>query len=73
MHSLTLTIYFLSGTVPRRALPLFLVALPAMLVPSLVGYRLYHRFSEVTFRRVVLGLLTVSGVVLIVTSVARLL
>ena len=72
MHSLTLTIYFLSGTVPRQALPLFAVAVPAMLVPSIVGYRLYHRFSEVTFRRVVLGLLTVSGVVLVVTSAAKL-
>ncbi len=72
MHSLTLTIYFLSGTVPRQALPLFAVALPAMVVPSLLGYQLYRRFSEIMFRRVVLGLLTVSGAVLVVTSVARL-
>jgi uncharacterized membrane protein YfcA len=72
MQGLTLTIYVLSGTVPRQALPLFVVAVPAMLVPSLVGYRLYRRFSEITFRRVLLGLLTVSGVVLIVTSVAKL-
>jgi len=73
MHSLTLTIYFISGTVPVRALPLFAVMLPAMLLPSIAGFRMYHRFSELTFRRVVLGLLTLSGAVLIVTSVAKIL
>jgi uncharacterized membrane protein YfcA len=73
MHSLTITIYIVSGTVPRRALPLFAVMLPAMLIPTVAGYRLYHRVSDLTFRRVVLGLLTVSGAVLIVTTVARLL
>jgi uncharacterized membrane protein YfcA len=72
MHSLTLTMYFVSDDVPRQALTLFAVMLPAMLLPSIIGYRLYHRFSEITFRRVVLGLLTASGAVLIVTSVAKL-
>jgi uncharacterized membrane protein YfcA len=72
MHSLTMTIYIVSGTVPRRAWPLFAVMLPAMLVPSIAGYRLYHRVSDTTFRRVVLGLLTVSGAVLIVTSLTKL-
>ena len=73
MHSLTMTIYVVSGTVPRRALPLFAVMVPAMLVPSIVGYRLYHRVSDVAFRRVVLGLLTVSGAVLIASAVPKLL
>jgi uncharacterized protein len=72
MHSLTLTMYFVSGTVPNRALPLFVVMVPAMLVPSIVGYRLYHRVSDITFRRVVLGLLTASGAVLVATSLAKL-
>ena len=72
MHSLTLTMYVISGTVPRRALPLFAVMVPAMLIPSIAGYRLYHRVSDIVFRRVVLGLLTASGAVLIVTSLAKL-
>jgi hypothetical protein len=63
-----MTIYVLSGTVPRRALPLFAVMVPAMLVPTIAGYRLYHRVSDMTFRRVVLGLLTASGAILIVSS-----
>ena len=72
MASLTMTMYVLSGTVPRRAWPLFAVMVPAMLIPTIAGYRLYHRVSDVWFRRVVLGLLTVSGAVLIVTSVMKL-
>ena len=58
---------------PARALPLFAMMLPAMVIPTLGGFRLYRRFSDQTFRRVVLGLLTASGAVLIVTSVAKLL
>jgi uncharacterized membrane protein YfcA len=73
MHSLTLTVYFISGTVPHEAIPLFAVMVPAMLLPSLAGYRLYRRVTDLAFRRVVLGLLTVSGATLIVTSLAKLL
>jgi hypothetical protein len=73
MHSLTLTTYFISGTIPREALPLFVVMVPALLVPTVAGFLLYRRFSDLAFRRVVLGLLTVSGAVLIVTSLAKLL
>ena len=72
MHSLTMAAYILSGTVPRAALPLFAVALPAMLIPSVVGFRLYHRISDVVFRRVLLGLLTISGAVLVISSLVKL-
>jgi uncharacterized membrane protein YfcA len=71
MHTLTLTVYFATGTVPREAIFLFAVMVPAMLIPSVVGYRLYRRVSDLAFRRVVLGLLTVSGAVLIATSLAK--
>jgi uncharacterized protein len=71
MHSLTLAVYFVSGTVPPEAIPLFAVIVPALLIPSVVGYRLYHRVSDLVFRRVVLGLLTVSGAILIVSSLAK--
>lgn len=72
MHSVTITAYIISGTIPARALPLFAVMVPAMLVPSIAGYRLYRRVSDISFRRVVLGLLTASGAVLIVSSLAKL-
>jgi uncharacterized membrane protein YfcA len=43
-----------------------------MLLPALLGARLYRRFSDTVFRRVVLGLLAVSGVVLLVTTLRKL-
>jgi hypothetical protein len=48
------------------------VMVPAMLVSTAAGFVLYRRFSDLVFRRVVLGLLTVSGAVLIVTSLLKL-
>jgi uncharacterized membrane protein YfcA len=73
MQMVTLAAYFVSGTIPHAAWPLFAVIVPAMLVPTIAGFRLYRRVSDVMFRRVVLGLLTVSGAILIVTSVVKLL
>ena len=45
----------------------------AALVPVLLGTRLYIGISEVRFRQIVLGLLTLSGCALLVASVPRLL
>jgi hypothetical protein len=72
MQGLTLTVYIVSGTMPRAAWPLFAVMVPAMVIPTIAGFLLYRRVSELVFRRVVLGLLTVSGTILIVTSLAKL-
>jgi hypothetical protein len=46
---------------------------PAMLVPTLLGARLYVGISEARFRQIVLGLLTASGVALLASSLPRLL
>ena len=72
MHTLTMTIYVVSGTIPKGTVPLFVVMVPAMLIPSIAGYRLYHRVSDITFRRAVLGLLTASGAILIVSAAMKL-
>jgi uncharacterized protein len=42
-------------------------------VPSLLGARLYSRLSQVTFRKVILSLLTLSGAALLVAAVPALL
>jgi uncharacterized protein len=73
MHALTMATYLATGTVSAEAARLFLVVAPAMLVPALIGARLYRRFSDLAFRKLVLGLLAVSGVVLIATTLPRLL
>ncbi|MBV1799777.1 sulfite exporter TauE/SafE family protein [Siccirubricoccus sp. G192] len=73
MHATTMAAYLATGTVSAEAARLFAVVLPAMLVPSLLGARLFHRFSDAGFRRVVLGLLAISGAVLIATTLPKLL
>jgi tetrahydromethanopterin S-methyltransferase subunit F len=44
-----------------------------MLVPTLLGAKLYHGISEARFRQIVLGMLTASGVAMLVASVPKLL
>jgi uncharacterized protein len=72
MHTVTLSLYFAGGLITDEAAAMFIVIAPAMAIPALVGARLYARFSDATFRRLVLVLLLVSGVVLLVSSVAKL-
>lgn len=73
MQALTLTIYAGSGLITRETLGLFAIVAPAMVVPTLIGVRLYARFSEARFRQLILVLLTVSGAVLLLASVPQIL
>lgn len=61
----TMAAYVATGTVTAGMLPMFAVVAPAMLVPTVLGTRLYIGLSEATFRRIVLVLLTMSGLVLL--------
>jgi uncharacterized membrane protein YfcA len=45
---------------------LFVIGLPALFAGTWLGLKLYGRLNEAAFRKVVLVLLLVSGVVLIV-------
>jgi uncharacterized membrane protein YfcA len=69
----TMATYVSTGVVNREMLPMFAVVVPAMLIPSLLGARLYIGITEATFRKVVLGLLTASGVALLSSSLPKLL
>jgi len=71
MLLVTFTTYAATGLITRATLPLLALVIPAMLVPSLLGARLYAGISEARFRQVVLGLLTLSGVAMLVASVPR--
>ena len=73
MLMVTMGIYLARGIVTRDMLPLFAIVAPAMLVPTLLGTRLYIGISEARFRQVVLGLLTCSGLALLASSLPRLL
>ena len=66
--SVTMLAYVASGAVTRAMWPLLPWVAVALAVPSLLGARLYHRLSDQGFRRVVLGLLTVMGVVMLISA-----
>lgn len=68
MLAITFASYLATGVAGTAQWPLFAMMVPAMLVPSLLGGRLYLGISPEAFRRVVLGLLTVSGVALLVAA-----
>jgi uncharacterized membrane protein YfcA len=73
MLGVTLASYIGTGVITTATLPMLAVVLPAMLIPTLLGARLYIGISEANFRRIVLGLLTVSGLALLAASVPKVL
>jgi uncharacterized membrane protein YfcA len=73
MHTLTLTVYIVDGAITAETGRMFAIVAPAMVVPCLIGARLYSRISEIQFRRMVLGLLFLSGLGLLASSGSRLL
>ena len=73
MLAVTFAGYVATGLVDLTILPMFAIVAPAMLVPALLGARLYIGISEQMFRRIVLGLLTLSGVAMLLASVPVLL
>ncbi|ONG51074.1 permease [Pseudoroseomonas deserti] len=73
MLSCALAVHAASGSITRAMLPQIGIAAAAMLIPSLIGARLYIGISEASFRKIVLGLLTASGVALLASSVPGLL
>jgi uncharacterized membrane protein YfcA len=68
--SFTMAAYIVTGKVTTAMLPMLAIVAPAMLIPTLLGTRLYIGISEATFRKIVLSLLTASGVALLASSLA---
>jgi len=56
----------INGSYAGDTLQLFLLGLPALVAGTWVGFMLYGRLDEATFRRIVLWVLLASGVLLIV-------
>ncbi len=72
MQTITMAAYLATGTIGVETAWLFAIVAPAMLVPTLIGARLYRRFSDAGFQRLVLLLLTASGALLVVSALLRL-
>jgi uncharacterized membrane protein YfcA len=64
MHCMTIALYARTGTLAHADFAQFLIVVPAMLIPSYVGARVYSRFSERAFTRAVLVALLASGLAL---------
>jgi len=73
MHVVTMTAYAASGLLTKERASWLLVAIPAMLIPSLLGAKLYTKISDVAFRRMILVILALTGVALLLSSVPKLL
>jgi uncharacterized membrane protein YfcA len=69
----TMAAYVVTGGISREMLPLFPVVAVALVLPSLLGARVYVGLSTEAFRRVVLSLLTASGLAMLTASVPALL
>jgi uncharacterized membrane protein YfcA len=65
--AVTFLAYLATGIATVDMLPLLGLVIPAMLIPSMLGTRLYIGISDIAFRKVVLGLLTASGAALLVS------
>lgn len=68
MLSVTFASYLATGLVTAQSAALLAVVVPAMLIPSLLGAHVYLGMGEAAFRRVVLGLLTLSGSAMLVSA-----
>ena len=66
--AVTMAVYLIAGNVTAEMLPRFAVVAPAMLIPTLIGAKVYHRIDEARFRAIVLTLLTVSGVMMLASG-----
>jgi uncharacterized membrane protein YfcA len=68
----TLVAYVATGAVRADMWPKFAVVAPAMLLPSLIGARIYHGLSPLAFRRVVLMVLTAAGLAMVAAGLPHL-
>ena len=66
--SVTMVSYLATGAVTREMLPQFAIVLPALVIPSLIGARVYLGLTPVAFRRVVLSLLTLVGLAMVAAA-----
>lgn len=69
----TMAGYIASGAVTRDMLPLLPLVAVSLLVPALIGARVYVGLSEAAFRKLVLSLLSLSGLAMLASALRRLL
>ena len=65
--------YLALGIVTQPMWSWLALVLPAVLIPSFIGTRIYIGISEQRFRQILLGLLTLSGCAMLTTALPRIL
>lgn len=68
MQTIALVAYVLSGLISADMLRYFALVVPAMLIPNMIGHRLYAKLGDDSFRRIVIVLLTLSGLAIVLGS-----
>lgn len=71
--AVTLVAYLATGMVTRAMWPMIAVVVPTMLLPALLGARVYVGLSDLAFRRIVLTLLTGAGLAMLAAALPQLL
>jgi len=62
-----------TGLVTPQVLPLMAIVAPSLVLPALLGMKVYLGISPLAFRNIVLSLLTASGIAMLSYAVPRLL
>ncbi len=73
MLAVAFAVHVASGSIGRSVVPLLVLVAAAVAVPVLLGAQLYIGVSEAAFRKIVLSLLTLSGVAMLASALPALL
>lgn len=71
MHALSLLGFYLAGMITPEIIKLFIIVTPVMLLPTLIGIRLYRRVTDGTFRVILLSLLALSGFAMLISTTGQ--
>lgn len=65
--------YIATGIVTRDMLPTLGAIAPAVVLPAMIGMRLYSRINQTQFRRTILAILTLAGAAMLASSMPQML
>jgi uncharacterized membrane protein YfcA len=71
--AVTMASYLASGMVQPSMWPMMAIVAPALLLPALLGMKVYVGLCPLAFRNIVLGLLTASGIAMLANALPQLL
>ncbi len=71
MQAVAMVIYWSQGILTLAVGKIFLLMVPVVIVPTILGARLYRRINATAFRRIVLSLLLLSGLVLLISTLNK--